>query len=61
MILGTVSNMREAVEWLGYTYLYIRCVRGVLVRACARVWARVCARADGVCACAADQWVREGV
>mmetsp|Transcript_18077 Transcript_18077/g.27114 ORF Transcript_18077/g.27114 Transcript_18077/m.27114 type:complete len:1635 (+) Transcript_18077:2-4906(+) len=27
IILGTVSNMKEAIEWLGYTYLYIRMLR----------------------------------
>ena len=24
MSLGTVTNMEEAVEWLSYTYLYVR-------------------------------------
>eukprot|EP00958_Prasinococcus_capsulatus_P026621 scaffold4916_cov371-Prasinococcus_capsulatus_cf.AAC.3 len=27
VVLGTVSNAREAVHWLGYTYLYIRMLR----------------------------------
>jgi len=27
IILGTVSNLKEAIEWLGYTYLYIRMLR----------------------------------
>nr|NVI75506.1 lethal (3) 72Ab [Cucujiformia] len=27
IILGTVQNMRDAVTWLGYTYLYIRMLR----------------------------------
>lgn len=27
IVLGTVSNMREAVSWLGYTYLYVRMLR----------------------------------
>lgn len=22
--LGTVANVRDAVQWLGYTYLYVR-------------------------------------
>ncbi|EGG24784.1 DEAD/DEAH box helicase [Cavenderia fasciculata] len=26
IVLGTVSNVREAVTWLGYTYLYIRMI-----------------------------------
>lgn len=25
--LGTVMNMRDAVEWLGYTYLHVRMKR----------------------------------
>lgn len=24
IVLGTVSDIREAVQWLGYTYLYVR-------------------------------------
>lgn len=24
IVLGTVSNLKEAVNWLSYTYLYIR-------------------------------------
>ncbi len=27
IVLGTVSNTREAVTWLGYTYLYVRMMR----------------------------------
>lgn len=27
IVLGTVSNVKEAVNWLGYTYLYIRMLR----------------------------------
>lgn len=27
IVLGTVSNVREAVTWLGYTYLYVRMLR----------------------------------
>ena len=27
IVLGTVQNAREAVHWLGYTYLYIRMLR----------------------------------
>lgn len=27
IILGTVSNLREATEWIGYTYLFIRMLR----------------------------------
>ena len=26
-MLGTVSNLRDAVVWLGYTYLYVRMCR----------------------------------
>nr|NVI75572.1 lethal (3) 72Ab [Cucujiformia] len=28
IVLGTVQNVRDAVTWLGYTYLYIRLMRG---------------------------------
>lgn len=31
IILGTVSNVNEAVEWLGYTYMYHRMLRNGLV------------------------------
>ena len=24
VVLGTVKNVRDAVNWLGYTYLYVR-------------------------------------
>ena len=27
LVLGSISNAREAVEWLGYTYLYVRMLR----------------------------------
>lgn len=27
IVLGTVQNVRDAVTWLGYTYLYIRMMR----------------------------------
>ena len=27
VVQGTVTNMRDAVNWLGYTYLYIRMLR----------------------------------
>lgn len=27
VVLGTVQNVKEAVDWLGYTYLYIRMLR----------------------------------
>jgi len=27
VVLGTVHNLKEAVDWLGYTYLYIRMLR----------------------------------
>lgn len=27
IVLGTVMNIAEAVNWLGYTYLYIRMLR----------------------------------
>ena len=27
IVLGTVQNAREAVNWLGYTYLYVRMLR----------------------------------
>ena len=27
IVLGTVQNVREAVQWLGYTYLYVRMLR----------------------------------
>lgn len=31
IVLGTVQNVKEAVEWLGYTYLYIRMLRNPAV------------------------------
>jgi len=27
VVLGSISNVREAVAWLGYTYLYVRMLR----------------------------------
>lgn len=27
IVLGTVNNVREAVDWLAYTYLYVRMLR----------------------------------
>ncbi|EGR33237.1 hypothetical protein IMG5_058570 [Ichthyophthirius multifiliis] len=27
VVLGTISNVKDAVDWLGYTYLYIRMLR----------------------------------
>ena len=27
VVLGTITNVREAVSWLGYTYLYVRMLR----------------------------------
>ena len=27
VVLGTISNVKEAVEWLSYTYLYVRMMR----------------------------------
>ena len=27
IVAGTVQNVREAVDWLGYSYLYIRMLR----------------------------------
>eukprot|EP00457_Paulinella_chromatophora_P000148 gb/GEZN01000148.1/.p1 GENE.gb/GEZN01000148.1/~~gb/GEZN01000148.1/.p1 ORF type:complete len:2144 (+),score=329.45 gb/GEZN01000148.1/:63-6494(+) len=31
IILGTVSNLREAISWLGYTYLYTRMLRNPFI------------------------------
>ena len=31
IVLGTVTNIREAVQWLGYTYMYTRMVKNPLV------------------------------
>ncbi len=31
IVLGTVTNIKEAVAWLSYTYLYIRMVKNPLV------------------------------
>jgi activating signal cointegrator complex subunit 3 len=33
IILGTVTNLHEAVEWLSYTYLYTRMLRNPMVSA----------------------------
>ena len=27
IVLGTISNVKEAVNWLAYTYLYLRMIR----------------------------------
>jgi pre-mRNA-splicing helicase BRR2 len=27
IVLGTISNVKEAVNWLAYTYLYVRMLR----------------------------------
>ena len=27
IVLGTVNNLRDAVNWLSYTYLYIRMLK----------------------------------
>lgn len=27
IVLGSVQTLREAVNWLGYTYLYVRMLR----------------------------------
>jgi replicative superfamily II helicase len=27
IVLGTISNVKEAVNWLAYTYLYVRMIR----------------------------------
>ena len=31
VVLGTVQNAREAVNWLGYTYLYVRMLRNPML------------------------------
>ncbi|GBP96189.1 Putative U5 small nuclear ribonucleoprotein 200 kDa helicase [Eumeta japonica] len=31
IVLGTVQNLKDAVNWLGYTYLYIRMLRNPLL------------------------------
>ncbi len=31
IVLGTVTNVREAVQWLSYTYMYCRMVKNPLV------------------------------
>ncbi|KAK3240836.1 activating signal cointegrator 1 complex subunit, partial [Cymbomonas tetramitiformis] len=33
LVLGSVSNVREAVQWLGYTYLFVRMLRNPLAYA----------------------------
>jgi len=30
-VLGSISNVKDAVNWLGYTYLYIRMMRNHLI------------------------------
>jgi len=27
VVMGTISNVKEAVNWLAYTYLYVRMLR----------------------------------
>ena len=27
IVLGTINNVKDAVEWLAYTYLYVRMLR----------------------------------
>jgi pre-mRNA-splicing helicase BRR2 len=27
IVLGTVSNVKEAINWLAYSYLYVRMIR----------------------------------
>ena len=27
IVLGNINNLKEAVEWLGYTYLYVRMLK----------------------------------
>lgn len=27
IVLGTINNVGDAMDWLGYTYLYIRMIR----------------------------------
>jgi pre-mRNA-splicing helicase BRR2 len=27
VVLGTISNTKEAINWLAYTYLYVRMIR----------------------------------
>lgn len=31
IVLGTVTNIKEAVQWLSYTYMYSRMVKNPLV------------------------------
>lgn len=33
IVLGSVSTLREAAEWLGYTYLYVRMLRNPVLYA----------------------------
>jgi pre-mRNA-splicing helicase BRR2 len=30
IVLGTVQNVSDAAQWLGYTYLFIRYVRALI-------------------------------
>lgn len=27
VVLGTINNVTDAINWLGYTYLYVRMIR----------------------------------
>lgn len=29
--IGTIKNVKEAINWLGYTYLYVRMMRNPLL------------------------------
>lgn len=31
VVLGTVTNVKEAIAWLGYTYLFVRMLKNPLV------------------------------
>lgn len=37
IVLGTVTNVKDAVNWLGYTYLYIRMLRAPTIYHVCRV------------------------
>jgi pre-mRNA-splicing helicase BRR2 len=43
-VLGTVNNVRDAVEWLGYTYLYICMLRNPTLYQVRAARARDCAQ-----------------
>lgn len=53
IVLGTVANARDAINWLGYTYLYIRMLRAPTIYG---VWmvGSVCCRS------VAKRWVKAG-